>query len=204
MQPGTNLRGVDDDKDDEAWLLVTVSTVGGPSSLRVHVWRKLRSLGALYVQQSACLLPDRPELARAVLRLVDRVRHDGGSGRMLHIRLTEPAERDQVISEFQAARNQEYAEFLDRIPAFFSELNAESARGRTTYAEVEENEADLVRFREWMSKIAARDYFAAPGGQQARAELARAELEFAGFETAALNAQEPAAHHKAVDPEALS
>ena len=195
---------MDDDNSDEAWLLITVSTVGGPSSLRVHVWRKLRSLGALYVQQSACLLPDRPELARATLRLVDRVRHDGGSGRVLHVRLTERTERDQVISEFQDARNQEYAEFLDRIPAFFAEIKAESARRRTTYAEVEENEADLVRFREWMAKIAARDYFAAPGGQKARAELERAEREFAGFETAALNAQEPAMSQKAVDPEALS
>ena len=39
------------------WLLITVSTPrGGSSTLRVYAWRKLRSLGAHYLQQSVCLL----------------------------------------------------------------------------------------------------------------------------------------------------
>jgi hypothetical protein len=46
---------------------------------------------------------------------------------------------------------------LDRLPAFFAELETETARGRVTLAEVEENEADLARFRNWTAKIAARD-----------------------------------------------
>ena len=37
--------------------MVSVSTAGAAASLRVQVWRKLRSLGALYLQQSVCLLP---------------------------------------------------------------------------------------------------------------------------------------------------
>ena len=38
------------------WLVVSVSTAGAAASLRLRVWRKLRSLGALYLQQSVCLL----------------------------------------------------------------------------------------------------------------------------------------------------
>lgn len=186
---------------DTFWLLVTVSTAGAAASLRVHVWRRLRGLGALYLQQSVCLLPDHPEVARQVLRLMDRVRHEGGSGRVLHVQLTEAAERAQVIGEFQAARDQEYEEVLERIPGFFEELEMETARGRATYAEVEENEADLVRFRDWMKKITDRDYFGAPRGEQARAELARAEQAFTAFEAAALAAEEPpAATAPAADP----
>ena len=41
--------------------------------------RKLRSLGALYLQQSVCLLPEREETTRQVRRLLDRVRQHGGS-----------------------------------------------------------------------------------------------------------------------------
>lgn len=60
-----------------------------------------------------------------------------------------------------AAIDAEYAEVLDRLPAFFSELEYERKRGRVIYAEVEESEVDLDRFRLWMSQISARDYFGA-------------------------------------------
>ena len=49
----------------------------------------------------------------------------------------------------------------ERLPELERELAHERARGRTTYAEAEESEADLERFRSWLAKIAARDYFAA-------------------------------------------
>jgi hypothetical protein len=175
----------------EGWLLIAVSTAGAPASTRVHVWRKLRGLGALYLQQSVCLLPDRPEPARQVRRLLDRVRAEGGSGRLLRTRFTDPAERDEIVAEFNAARSAEYDEVLSRFPTFFAELAAETARGRATYAEVEENEADLTRFRAWLGRITARDYFDAPRADAARAELARADAAFTQFETAALALEQP-------------
>jgi hypothetical protein len=173
------------------WLLVTVSTAGAPASLRVQVWRRLRSLGALYLQQSVCLLPDRPEVARAVRRLLDRVRRDGGEARLLHVMLPEPAEQAQIIEAFRSERATEYAEVLERVPSLLEELETERARGRTTYAEVEESEADLERFRSWLSKIAARDYFGAPNAAEAHAAVERCAAELAAFEQAALAAEAP-------------
>jgi len=173
------------------WLLVSVSTAGAPASLRVQVWRKLRSLGALYLQQSVCLLPDRPEVARAVRRLLDRVRRDGGEGRLLHVTLPDPGELAAVIEDFRRERAVEYAEVLERTPAFLEELATERARGRTTYAEVEESEADLERFRSWLAKIAARDYFGAPNAADARAAVERCAAELAAFEEEALAVEAP-------------
>lgn len=173
----------------EGWLLVSVSTAGAAAGLRVQVWRKLRSLGALYLQQSACLLPARPEVSREVLRLADRVRHQGGTARLLHILIPDPAERTQVVAEMNAARDEEYGEVLDRLPEFTAELDKERARGRATYAEVEECQADLDRYRSWLAKIAARDYFGAPGGAAARAAVEAAAADLADFEQAALTAE---------------
>jgi hypothetical protein len=173
------------------WLLVVTSTAGGPPSLRVQVWRRLRSLGALYLQQSVCLLPDRPEVARAVRRLLDRVRRDGGEARLLHLSLPEPAEQAQIIEAFRGERAAEYAEVLERVPSLLEELASERARGRTTYAEVEESEADLERFRSWLSKIAARDYFGAANAAEAHAAVERCAAELAAFEQAALAAEAP-------------
>jgi hypothetical protein len=54
---------------------------------------------------------------------------------------------------------------------------------------VEESEADLERFRTWLAKIAARDYFSAPGGQAARAAVDEAAADLEDFEEAALHAE---------------
>ncbi len=171
--------------------MISASTSGAPGSLRVQVWRKLRSLGALYLHQSVCLLPARPEVVREVRRLADRIRRQGGSARVLSMAFTDPAEEHAVIAEVNTARDAEYAEVLDRLPELRQELADEQARGNATYAEVEESEADLERFRTWLAKIAARDYFNAPGGQAARDAVAQAAAELAAFEDAALRAEAP-------------
>src|SRR5215475_12924545 len=178
----------------DGWLLVSVSTAGAAAALRVQVWRKLRSLGALYLQQSVCLLPARDVVVREVRRLADRVRQQGGSCRLLHVGLADEAERAQVVAEMNAARDEEYAEVVERLPEFVAELDKERARGRTTYAEVEESEADLQRYRSWLAKITARDYFGAPGGEAAQAAVAAAAAELASFEQAALSAEAPPEH----------
>lgn len=172
-----------------AWLLLAVSTAGAADSLRVHVWRRLRGLGAVYVQQSVCLLPDRPPVAGAVRKLAAKVQADGGTVRCLHLRLDDPVERGELIGEFREAVTTEYSEVLERLPAFFAEIEAETVKRRTTFAEVEESEADLARFEAWAAKIAARDYFAAPIGAEVRAELERARTAMKAFEAAALAAE---------------
>jgi hypothetical protein len=74
------------------------------------------------------------------------------------------AEYAALVADFNAERDTEYAEVAGRAPQLLAELETETARGRATHAEVEESEADLDRFAKWLAKIAARDYFAAPGG----------------------------------------
>jgi hypothetical protein len=173
----------------DRFLLISVSTVGGPPSLRVQVWRKLRSLGALYLQQSVCLLPARDRPAREVARLVARVRTDGGTARAITIEVPDEREYAALVAEFNAARDTEYGEILERTPTMLAEIATETARGRATYAEVEESEADLHRFRSWLAKIVARDYFDAPGRAAAEAAVANCERALTDFEAAALFAE---------------
>ncbi|WP_431682179.1 Chromate resistance protein ChrB [Kitasatospora sp. KL5] len=173
---------------EDRFLLVSVSTAGASASTRVRVWRKLRSLGALYVQQSVCLLPDRDATRKQVRRLLASVREDGGTTRCLTITVPDGGERADLVAEFNAERDTEYAEVVARAPALLAELEAETARGRVTYAEVEESEADLERFDRWMAKITDRDYFGAPGRKAAAdaVEACRSALE--AFEAAAMAA----------------
>lgn len=177
------------DSTGRRWLLVAVTTAGAPASLRVHVWRRLRGLGALYLQQSICLLPATDDTEKEVADLIARVQDDGGQARCLHVQTTDTGETAGLVAEMQSAIDAEYQDFLERIGDFFAELATETERDRVTFAEVEESEADLDRYQTWAAKIAARDYFGAPHGGQATAELQRAGEALAQFEALALRRQ---------------
>jgi hypothetical protein len=169
-----------------AWLLLIV-TSGKEASLRVFVWRELRKLGALYLHKSVCLLPDRPDVRTRLQPVLGRIRGQGGSARMITVSISGD-EHQALVDEQQRDRDTEYGEVVERVPQFLAEIDMETARGRATYAEVEESEADLERFEKWLTAIANRDYFDAPGGDEARAGMQRCREALAAFETAALAA----------------
>ena len=77
---------------------------------------------------------------------------------------------------------------------FHEELRLERRRGRAMYTELEESDADLARHQKWLAAIRARDYFDAPGGEEATAAVASCEEALARFESEALAAEldEPA------------
>lgn len=173
------------------WLIVTMSTGSDSSTLRVHAWRKLRSLGAHYLHNGVAIVPNRRDTTRAINRLVDKVNREGGQASSWTIRLTSASQERELIDRLNAERSDEYHEFCSRVPAFLDEIEHERSRGRATYAEVEESEADLDRLRTWIKRINDRDYFDAPGRVEADEALATCEEVFERFEGEALQAEAP-------------
>jgi ChrB-like protein len=172
------------------WLLITVSTPGGGSStLRVYAWRNLRGAGAHYLQQSVCLLPATPATTRAATKVVTRLRAEGGHGEILRLRLVDPKQEAKVVDAMQAERTDEYHELVESTRHFHEELEIERRRGRATYTELEESDADLARYKKWLAAVRARDYFDAPGGDEATAAVASCEAALARFESEALSAE---------------
>jgi hypothetical protein len=172
------------------WLLITISTPrGGSSTLRVYAWRNLRGAGAHYLQQSVCLLPATPATTRVATKVVTRVRADGGEGEVLRMELADPRQETKVIDAMQAERTDEYHELVESTRQFHEELEGERRRGRATYTELEESDADLARYNRWLAAVRARDYFDAPGGGEAIAAVASCEAALARFESEALSAE---------------
>src|SRR5438093_220108 len=60
------------------FLLLLVGVPPTPSSLRVRVWRRLRSLGAVALKRSAYLLPDTPERYEDFQWLAQEIQREGG------------------------------------------------------------------------------------------------------------------------------
>jgi hypothetical protein len=172
------------------WLLITVSTPGsGSSTLRVYAWRNLRGAGAYYLQPSVCLLPATPATTRAATKVVKRLRAEGGVGEALQINLLDPRQETKVVDAMQAERTDEYRELVESTRQFHEELEGERRRGRATYTELEESDADLARYKKWLAAVRARDYFDAPGRAEAAAAVESCEAALARFESEALSAE---------------
>jgi hypothetical protein len=189
--------------------MITLSTTGPSSTLRVHAWRKLRALGAYALGQSVYLVPERPATARTVNRLLARVQREGGRGRALRVALTDEREEREMIAGFCAERSDEYREIVERTRDFLTEIEMERGRGRATYTEVEESGADLIRFQKWLAAVRQRDYFDADGHIEAAAAVAACERALSEFEAEAFaselaSEEQPAVawrRLRAVDPE---
>lgn len=166
-------------------MMITVSTPGPSSTLRVFTWRKLRSAGAHSLGQSVYLLPERPATTRMVNRLLARVLREGGHGRTLRVSLNDGREERETIERFNGERSDEYREIVGRTRDFFSEIEAERAKGRATFTEVEESDVDLSRFQRWLTAVRQRDYFDAEGYDEAVNAVAACERVLAEFEAEA-------------------
>jgi hypothetical protein len=170
--------------------MVTLSTSGPSSTLRVYAWRKLRAVGAYALAPSVYLLPDRPATAGAATRLLARAEEDeGGRGRALRIRLANRDEEREMIAAFRAERSDEYAEIVERSKELLAELAMETVRGRTTFTEVDESAADLGRFQRWLDAVRQRDYFDSEGRTEAERAVEVCERALGDFEAAAYESE---------------
>jgi hypothetical protein len=163
------------------WLLVSVTTAGSSSELSLYAWRRLRSLGARYLQNSVCLLPNRPAPAKEAADVADRVRTKGGQARVFPIELADPDHDAAMTAAFSAERTEEYRAVVARTADFLADIERGRDRGPATYPEVEESEADLKRLERWLASIRERDYFDAAGYADALTAVngcARALAEF--------------------------
>ena len=79
------------------------------------------------------------------------------------------------MTAFQAARDDEYAEIVDKCEDFLDQVRKEYVAVHFTYAELEENEVDLVKLRTWLARVRERDVFGASGLQAAEQGLAACE-----------------------------
>jgi hypothetical protein len=163
----------DDDTRPAGWLVLIYRVPSEPTRLRSTVWRRIKSLGAIYLQNSAAALPASPSAERALRKLRREILDMSGTAVLLSCDVL--AGEQEVRASFQAARNDEYEEIVDKCEDFLQQVKKEYAANHFTFAELEENEVDLVKLRNWFARVRDRDAFGADG--RAACEKALAECE---------------------------
>lgn len=156
------------------WIAINYTLPREPSRVRVSVWRKLKKMGAISVQQSMWILPSSDENSALFHVVKDEVSRNGGEAFMLTFFADEDGEK-LIINKFNAARGEEYGELFEQCEDFFQEIDKEIARQNFTFAEIEENEEELGKLKQWHKKIAARDTFGSPLREKAESMLSKCE-----------------------------
>jgi hypothetical protein len=157
------------------WLVLVYKVPAEPTRLRAGVWRKIKGLGAIYLQNSVAALPQSTSAERSFRVLRNEITEMGGSAYLLGSEvLSGSAEIEQA---FKAARDDEYEEIVDRCEDFLKQIEKEYQAEHFTYAELEENDEDLVKLRNWFAKVRDRDVLGASGAAAATAALEKCEKE---------------------------
>jgi hypothetical protein len=166
---------------EQAWLVFIPQLPSSPSSLRVLVWRRMRTAGAAALQQGVWVLPQTPEHEQLLRDVLREAQQQGGSGILLVATPLDADRASEVVERFRADRDEEYREFGVQCRDFLAEIAKETDARNLTFAALEENEHDLQKLHTWLGKIHARDFFGALQAHAAAEALTACERALHGF-----------------------
>jgi hypothetical protein len=149
-------------REKTRWLILVYHLPREPSRYRVAVWRKLKALGALYLQDGAAALPEDAVTREQLEWLQLRIQEAGGEATLWEALPNTVAEGTDLVAAFRAAREEGYrtvVEGAERIRRK-AELGGAGASLLEELAKIE---------REFRAER-RRDYFRSP----LRAEAAEA------------------------------
>lgn len=164
-----------------SWLLFTYKLPAEPTAGRIGVWRRLKGMGAVYLQNGACLLPKTDDHVRRLKMLENDASAMGGEAVLLETIGFDPGQEHKVLERFRADRDDQYREFIGKCDAFEAEIAKEFAKEKFTYAELEEEDAELRKLQGWLEKVRKIDFYDAKLGQVATARLADCEAALARY-----------------------
>jgi hypothetical protein len=145
---------------EQQLLLLLVGVPPTPSSLRVRVWRRLRSLGAVALKRSAYLLPDTPERYEDFQWLAQEVQRDGGDATLIRVQQIENVSPGEVLRLFHDPRDHDYRQLAARYRKVLQRPDKKSISPRI--------QEELARLAKDHQRIRDIDFFDAPGGAEVR------------------------------------
>lgn len=176
--------------DSLSWLLLTYKVPAEPAKGRIGVWRKIKAMGAVYLQNGVCLLPRNDDHVRRLKMLENEIAALGGEAVLLETVGLDQAQEDKVVARFKADRDEEYREFLGKCADFEAEIAKETEANHFTYAELEENDEDLKKLQSWLTKIRKLDFYSGNLSQQASEKLSTCEQVLDAYARQVFDAQE--------------
>ena len=144
------------------WVLLVYRIPREPSRHRVAVWRKLRDLGAIYLQDGVAALPEDAVTREQLEWLQLRVREAGGETTLWEARPGTVAEEAELVGAFRASREEAYRAIISQADRL--RRKAELGGGGTLPEQLSKLEREFRTERR-------RDYFRSPLRTEAASAL---------------------------------
>ena len=144
------------------WVLLVYKLPREPSRHRVAVWRKLRDLGALYLQDGVAALPEDAVTREQLEWLQLRVREAGGEATLWEALPGTVAEEAELVEAFRASREEAYRAIISQAQRL--RYKAELGGGVALSEQLGKLEREFRAERR-------RDYFRSPLRTEAAAAL---------------------------------
>lgn len=106
------------------WLLLTHKIPREPSARRVFVWRKLKRLGALPLQDAVWVLPATPANREHLQWLSAEIVEADGQATLWEAHLTLDGQEENLIRQFEEQSEAAYREILDALRSPQPDLSA--------------------------------------------------------------------------------
>lgn len=145
------------------WLLFCPQLPATPSSPRVMVWRKMRSAGAVGLDNGLWILPETDASKKILQEIKAYLENQGGTSKTFLASAFDEVTETEILERFRQDRREEYYELKEQCHDFLAEIEKEIGRRNFSFAEYEENEQDLVKLEAWLEKVKQRDFL---GGDQ--------------------------------------
>ena len=152
------------------WLVLIYHLPREPSRHRVAVWRRLKTLGALYLQDGVAALPEDAVTREQLEWLQLRVREAGGEATLWEALPNTVAEGRELAGRFRLSREEAYGALVEAAV----KLRRKAALGAEDASLAEE----LSRIERDFRAERRRDYFRSPLRKEAETAIraARAAL----------------------------
>jgi hypothetical protein len=148
--------------DKQRWLILIYRLPREPSRPRVAAWRKLKALGALYLQDGVVALPEDAVTREQLEWLQLQIREANGDATLWEAQPTTSGENRELVETFRSSREEAYTTIIEGAKRI--RRKAELAGGRTLLDELAKLEREFRMERR-------RDYFRSPLRKEAASAL---------------------------------
>lgn len=161
------------------WLVLIYHVPAEPSRLRAAVWRRIKQLGAIYLQKSVAAFPASDTAELAMRKLRSQITGMNGTATLLCCQVL--AGEEDITAALRAARDDEYEELLGKCAEFLASLERENISQHFSYAELEENEVDLAKLKKWLQRVRRRDLYTTSTQRKALDVLGECETKLEAY-----------------------
>ena len=159
------------DNSGYAWLVMIYRLPSEPTRCRAWVWRQVKRLGGVYLQDGVFVVPDLGDMQLEVQALAEQVGNFGGQAQAMVGRGLAPDVDKDLVGRFNAERDAEYRPILAAATRLCDYFQEEESHFDFSAVDLGRLGEQLGRLRRQFRQVRGRDYFSAPLGKEVAERL---------------------------------